>query len=88
MFVVDNIKMRQQGEDHGNKLEFQFNLRRLFISVLLSSTLVTGEYLETYCLIANFISCSWFREQKTLHTSTPQGFKIFFLQISRHIVKL
>ena len=44
MFVVDNIKMRQQGEDHGNKLEFQFNLRRLFISVLLSSTLVTGEY--------------------------------------------
>ena len=46
MFVVDNMKMRQQGEDHGNKLEFQFNLRRLFISVLLSSTLVTGEYLE------------------------------------------
>ena len=88
MFVVDNMKMRQQGEDHGKEKEFQFNLRRLFMSVLLSSTLVTGEYLETYCLIANFISCSWFREQKTLHTSTPQGFKTFFLRISRHIVKL
>jgi len=44
MFVVDNMKMRKQGEDHGKELEFQFNLRRLFISVLLSSTLVTGEY--------------------------------------------
>ena len=103
MFVVDNMKMRQQGEDPGNELEFKFHLCKLFISILLSSTLVTGEGFEiaksfpgksskmtleslrfkscsdgfSYCLIANFISHSWFGKQKTLHTSTPQGFKTF-----------
>ena len=41
MFVVDNMKTRQQGEDPGNQYEFHFNDRKLFISVLLSSTLVT-----------------------------------------------
>ena len=41
MFVVDNMKTRQRGEDPGNQLEFHFDLRKLFISVLLSSTLVT-----------------------------------------------
>ena len=43
MFVVDNMKTRQQGEDPGNQLEFHFNERKLFMfmSVLLSSTLVT-----------------------------------------------
>ena len=41
MFVVDNKKMRQQGEDPGNQYEFHFNDRKLFITVLLSSTLVT-----------------------------------------------
>ena len=34
MFVVDNMKMRQPGEDPGNKLEFHFDLRKLFIYVL------------------------------------------------------
>ena len=33
--------MRQQGEDPGNQYEFHFNDRKLFITVLLSSTLVT-----------------------------------------------
>ena len=37
MFVVNNMKTRQLGEDPGNQLD----LRKLFISVLLSSTLVT-----------------------------------------------
>ena len=37
MFVVDNMKTRQRGEDPGNQLD----LRKLFISVLLSSTFVT-----------------------------------------------
>ena len=37
MFVVNNMKTRQQAEDPGNQLD----LRKLFISVLLSSTLVT-----------------------------------------------
>ena len=46
MFVVDNMKMRQQGEDPGNELEFKFHLCKLFISILLSSTLVTGEGFE------------------------------------------
>ena len=41
MFLVDNKKMRQQGEDPGNQYEFHFNDRKLFITVLLSSTLVT-----------------------------------------------
>ena len=41
MFVVDNMKMRQRGEDPGNQLEFHSDLYKLFISVLLSSTLVT-----------------------------------------------
>ena len=42
MFVVDNMKTRQRGEDPGNQLEFHFDLRKLFnISVLLLSTLVT-----------------------------------------------
>ena len=40
MFVVDNMKMRR-GKDPGNQLEFHFDLHKLFISVLLSSTLVT-----------------------------------------------
>ena len=40
MFVVDNMKTRQ-GEDPGKQYEFHFNDRKLFISVLLSSTLVT-----------------------------------------------
>ena len=31
---VDNMKTRQQGEDPGNQLEFHFDLRKLFISVL------------------------------------------------------
>ena len=41
MFVVDNMKTRQQGEDPGNQYEFHFNDYNLFISVLLSFTLVT-----------------------------------------------
>ena len=41
MFLVDNKKMRQQGEDPGNQYEFHLNDRKLFITVLLSSTLVT-----------------------------------------------
>ena len=40
-FVVDNKKKRQQGEDPGNQYEFHFNDHKLFISVLLLSTLVT-----------------------------------------------
>ena len=41
MFVVDNMKTSQRRVDPGNQLEFHFNLCKLFISVLLSSTLVT-----------------------------------------------
>ena len=33
--------MGQRGENPGNQLEFLFDLRKLFMSVLLSSTLVT-----------------------------------------------
>ena len=35
------LKLRQEEEDPGNQLKFQFDLRKLFISVFLSSTLVT-----------------------------------------------
>jgi len=44
MFVVDNMKTRQRRVDPGNQLEFHFDISdicKLFISVLLSSTLVT-----------------------------------------------
>ena len=41
MFVVDNMKTRQRRVDPGNQLEFHFDLCKLFISVLLSSPLVT-----------------------------------------------
>ena len=41
MFVVDNMKTRQRRVDPGNQLEFRFDLYKLFISVLLLSTLVT-----------------------------------------------
>ena len=41
MFVVDNMKTRQQGEDPGNQYELHFNDPKLFFSVLLSSTPVT-----------------------------------------------
>ena len=40
-FVVDFMKTRQWGEDPGNQLEFHFDLHKLFISVLVSSTFVT-----------------------------------------------
>ena len=41
MFVVDNVKTSQRRVDPGNQLEFHFHLCKLFISVSLSSTLVT-----------------------------------------------
>ena len=41
MFVVDNMKTRQRGEDPGNQPEFHFDLCKHFLSVLLSSTQVT-----------------------------------------------
>ena len=41
MFVVDNMKTRQRRVDPGNQLEFHFDICKLFISVLLSSPLVT-----------------------------------------------
>ena len=41
MFVVDNMKTRQRRVDPGKQLEFQFDICKLFIFVLLSSPLVT-----------------------------------------------
>ena len=41
MFVVDNMKTRQRSVDPGNQPEFHFDICKLFISVLLSSPLVT-----------------------------------------------
>ena len=41
MFVVDNMKTKQGGEDPGNQPEFHFDLCKHFLSVFLSSTQVT-----------------------------------------------
>ena len=74
MFVVDNMKMRQQGEDPANQYEFHFNDRKLFISVLLSSTLVTF-------LIAVSRSKNVFYSQPLISKISKRTIKVSFFRM-------
>ena len=74
MFVVDNMKTRQQEEDPGNQYEFHFSDLKLFISVLLSSTLVTF-------LIAVSRSKNVFYRQLLILTISKRTIKVSFFRM-------